>query len=77
VTGPGAAAHLGPVERAIAQRLIDRPATLDELVTATGQAPATILAAVSRLEVQGLVVDVFGRYRSAGRLATRGADGHR
>jgi DNA processing protein len=72
---PTAAADLGPIERAIAERLVERPSTLDELVAVTASAPATILAAMSRLEVRGLAVDVFGRYRPAGRLATRGAEG--
>ena len=44
-------------------------ASVDELVHATGAASATVLGALTSLEVRGLVVDAFGRYRAAGPLA--------
>ena len=44
-------------------------ASVDELVAATGQPGATVLGALTALEVRGLVVEAFGRYRAAGALA--------
>ncbi len=55
---------LPDAERSIARCLRDRPATVDELVTATGLAPATVLAALTGLEVRGLVLETFARYRA-------------
>jgi hypothetical protein len=49
--------------------LLPRAATLDELVDATGFAPATILAVLTRLEGDGLVVAALGRYGAGGALA--------
>jgi hypothetical protein len=46
-----------------------RPATLDELVGATGYSPAVLLAVLTRLEDRGLVVPALGRYAAAGALA--------
>jgi predicted Rossmann fold nucleotide-binding protein DprA/Smf involved in DNA uptake len=60
------------VEGALAARLVDGRATLDELVIATGQGSATVLAALTSLEMRGLVVDVFGGYRATGTLAASG-----
>jgi DNA processing protein len=62
-------ATLGPAERSVARAVAPRPATLDELVAATGYAPAVLLAVLTRLEDRGLVVPALGRYAAAGALA--------
>lgn len=61
-------ASLGPVERQIALAVSGGTAGLDELVAATGLAPATVLGALTSLEVRGMVIDAFGRFRPAGSL---------
>ena len=67
---PGAIlAGLGAAEAAVARAILPRAATLEELMDATGFAPATILAVLTRLEGQGLVVAALGRYAPAGSLA--------
>jgi DNA processing protein len=66
------AVGLGIVERRIAVAIADGISTVDGLVRATDLAPATILGAITRLELRGLVVEVFGRYRPDGALATQG-----
>jgi hypothetical protein len=43
----------------------------DELVLATGLSGATVLAALTTLELRGMVVEVMGRYQPSGRLAER------
>ena len=52
----------------VARALLPRAATLEELVDATGFAPATILAVLTRLEGNGLVVAALGRYAAGGQL---------
>jgi DNA processing protein len=72
VVGPDPEAILagrGAAEAAVARVLLPRAATLDELVDATGFAPATILAVLTRLEGDGLVVAALGRYGVGGALA--------
>jgi DNA processing protein len=64
-------ATLTPVERVLAARLVDGLGSVDELVVATGEGSATVLAALTSLEVRGLVVEAFGRYRATGTLAGR------
>lgn len=78
-TGPGRNDRLAAplddlpqAERAIAGRLRERPATLDELVAATGLASATVLASLTGLEVRGLVVAAFARYRATALLEGAG-----
>ena len=67
---PGAVlAGLGAAEAAVARAILPRAATLEELMDATGFAPATILAVLTRLEGHGLVVAALGRYAPAGTLA--------
>ena len=61
------------VERAVAESLIAGRGSVDELVAATGQPGATILGALTALELRGLVVETFGRYRPAGSLAAPAA----
>jgi DNA processing protein len=62
-------ASLGAAEAAVARALLPRAATLEELVDTTGFAPATILAVLTRLEGEGLVVAALGRYGTGGLLA--------
>jgi predicted Rossmann fold nucleotide-binding protein DprA/Smf involved in DNA uptake len=40
------------------------PATVDELVQATGRAPGEVAAALAELEVGGLVAEGDGTYRA-------------
>ncbi len=61
-------ARLGPAEAAVVRLLVRGPATADTLVDGTDLAGATILAVLTRLEEEGLVAGVFGRYRLAGPL---------
>jgi DNA processing protein len=72
VIGPDPEAILagrGAAEAAVARVLLPRAATVEELVDATGFAPATILAILTRLEGDGLVVAALGRYAAGGALA--------
>ncbi len=74
-TGPRAPLHavlacLGPLERAVAQEIGAGRGSVDELVLATGAASASVLAVLTVLEVRGLVLEAFGRYRPAGPLAS-------
>lgn len=62
---------LTAVERSVARRLADGQATLDELALASGEGSATVLGALTALEMRGLVVEAFGRYRPTGALAGR------
>lgn len=64
---------LSSVEEAVAVHIAAGLASVDDLVHATGAASATVLGALTSLEVRGLVVDTFGRYRAAGPLAARSA----
>jgi DNA processing protein len=66
-------ATLGPVERALAGAIVAGGASVDELVAATGHRGATVLGCLTGLEVRGLVIEAFGRYRAAGPLAAAGA----
>jgi DNA processing protein len=71
VGGPRTAAdvELGLVERALVGALARGATTTDELARATGQPVATILGALTLLEMRGLVSVAYGRHRLAGRLA--------
>jgi DNA processing protein len=64
---------LTEVERAVATRLAAGPATVDDLVAATGTRGATVLGALTSLELRGLVMEAYGRYRPAGALSSRRA----
>jgi len=61
---------LGPLERAVALEVVAGRGTVDELVLATGAAGAAVLGVLTVLEVRGLVLEAYGRYRAAGPLAT-------
>ncbi len=65
------AARLGAAEAALATALEGGAGSTDELVAATGLPGAAVLAALTTLELRGLVVEVLGRYQVAGRLAER------
>jgi DNA processing protein len=62
--------ELGPTARAVGAALVDGRGSLDELVAATGHEPATVLGAITLLELRGLATTTYGRYRAAGRLAS-------
>ena len=61
------------MERAVAARARRGSGTVDELVAATGARGATVLGALTSLELRGLVMEAYGRYRPAGALASRRA----
>ena len=61
--------ELGLVERALVSAMTRGATTTDELSRATGQPVATILGALTLLEMRGLVSVAYGRHRLAGRLA--------
>jgi DNA processing protein len=65
-------ASLGPVERTLARAIVAGGASVDELEAATRLPGATLLGALTALEVRGLVIEAFGRYRAAGPLAIAG-----
>ena len=68
--GPAAVlASLGPVERSLAELLTAGPATADDLALRTGLACASVLSALTLLELRGLVCGSYGRYVPAGPLA--------
>jgi predicted Rossmann fold nucleotide-binding protein DprA/Smf involved in DNA uptake len=68
----GAGGGTGPTARAVRAALIAGASGVDELVAATGLRGAVVLGALTTLEDQGLVVETFGRYHPAGRLAGKG-----
>lgn len=62
-------ARLGPAEAAAVRVLLaGGPATADAVAAGADLAPATVLAVLTRLEAEGLVVGFLGRYRPAGPL---------
>jgi len=69
-------ATLGPAERALARSVGAGGASVDELVAMTGLTGATVLGCLTGLEVRGLVIEAFGRYRPAGPLAAADCPRH-
>ncbi len=65
-------ATLPAVERQIAAEIVAGRSSVDELVASTGLSGAGVLGTLTALEIRGLVVEVFGRYRAAGVLARAG-----
>jgi DNA processing protein len=65
-------ASLAPTERAVAREILGGVRSLDEIVHATGLPPAGALAAITVLELRGLIGGAFGRYQPVGVL--EGAD---
>ncbi len=61
-------ASLGGTERVVAEALVSGLATVDELMAATGHSTATVLGALTLLEVRGLVLEAFGRYSCSAQL---------
>jgi DNA processing protein len=61
--------ELGPTAHAVANALIAGHGSIDDLVAVTGHSPATILSAITLLEMRGFATSTYGRYRAAGRLA--------
>ena len=61
--------ELGPTARDIGAALVSGRGSLDELVAATGLEPATVLGALTVLELHGFATTTYGRYRAAGQLA--------
>ncbi len=59
---------LAPTQQRIADAILVGHATVDELVAITDLPVASVLAALTLLERQGLVVGAYGRYRPAGTL---------
>ena len=66
----GVLASLGDVERQVAGRVAAGIGTVDELVRATGAPSGVILGALTSLEIRGMVLEAFGRYRATGALAS-------
>jgi DNA processing protein len=62
-------AILGRSEAAVAAALADGATTVDELADRTNLAVSTVLGTLTMLEIRGLVVSAYGRYRPAGILA--------
>lgn len=67
--GAALAALTGP-ERTVAAALLAGSATVDDLVMATGMAPASVLVVLTRLEDRGYAAAALGRYVPAGPLAS-------
>jgi DNA processing protein len=68
--GPAAVlATLAPVELAVAERLAQGPATADQLAGHTSLAAASVLSALTLLELRGLARCAYGRYFPTGALA--------
>jgi DNA processing protein len=66
-------ATLPGTERRIAAEVVRGRSSVDELVATTGLSGAGVLGTLTSLEMRGLVVEVFGRYRAAGVLASAGS----
>jgi len=65
----GHLAELPGAERAVVEALARGATSVDELVLATGLAPAAVLGTLTVLEVRGHVEATFGRYRLAGPIS--------
>jgi DNA processing protein len=65
--------ELGPTARDVGAALVAGHGSLDELVAETGLEPATVLGAITLLELRGLATTTYGRYRAAGQLASAAA----
>ena len=61
---------LGGSERAVAEALVAGRSTADELVATTELPIASVLGVLTLLEMRGLAVAAYGRYRPAGLLAS-------
>lgn len=63
---------LGLVETSVASALLAGATSVDELAVTVQEPVATILGALTLLEMRGLATTAYGRYRPAGRLASGG-----
>jgi len=63
--------EVGETAADIARLLVAGRTTLDELVASTGHASATVLGALTLLELKGLATTTYGRYRPSDRLTSR------
>ena len=63
-------ATLGAVEARLAGLLVNGMTAVDELAEGLDLPVATVLGAITLLELRGLVASAYGRYRPAGPLAT-------
>ena len=70
-------ATLGPTELALAEQLIRGPATADQLSHRTSLAAASVLSALTLLELRGLARCAYGRYSPSGALASWSGAGSR
>ena len=61
---------VGGSERAVAEALVAGRSTADELVATTELPIASVLGVLTLLEMRGLAVAAYGRYRPAGLLAS-------
>jgi predicted ArsR family transcriptional regulator len=61
-------AELGATEAQVARLLLAGRSTVDELTLALGLPVATILGTLTVLEMRGLAISAYGRYRPAGAL---------
>jgi DNA processing protein len=68
--------ELGTTARQVAEALCSGHGSIDELAAATGHPVATILGAITILELRGLATSTYGRYRAAGRLAAAVPENH-
>ncbi len=66
------AADLTDAETAVARALRTGAGSTDELAAATGLPGAAVLAAITTLELRGLVIEVLGRFQPSGSLAVPG-----
>src|SRR5450759_1449996 len=62
-------ASLAPVERALAEMLVEGPASADDLARRTSLGASAILSALTLLELRGLAANAGGRYVPTGALA--------
>src|SRR5450759_1640614 len=62
-------ASLAPIERALAEMLVEGPASADDLSRRTSLGVAAILSALTLLELRGLAAGAGGRYVPMGALA--------
>jgi DNA processing protein len=62
-------AELGPTEAAVARQLLAGRTTVDGIAGGTRLPVATVLGALTMLELRGYVTGIYGRYRASGRLA--------
>ena len=62
-------ALLGGSEAQIARALAAGATTVDDLASRSGLPVSTVLGTLTLLEIRGLVVGAYGRYRTSGVLA--------